>query len=432
MKNKSSEFGSAKAWVVCLAGALFFFYTFIQMAMLNSLGEPMMQSLGIQATQIAKLSSAYFYATIIFLFPAGILLDRYSTRKIMLLAIFLMTLCTAGLAFVSGLKMAMVLRFVFGIAGSFCLLSNVRLATRWFPPKRLAFVIGVMIMLAMSGSLLAQTPFTLLVDHVGWRNSFCVDAAIGLAIMAVIFFAIKDRPTDGSALAEKHNSGLSLKVSIMPVLRNSQNWFAGLYTSLMNVPVMVLFVFGTLLLEQGHGMDRTAASLVMTLFLVGVILGCPAFGWISDKLGRRRMPMIVAAILAIFVAWPLLHISHLTILSVYASFFGLGFITSAQVIGYPLVAESNPPELTGTAEGVSSIIIMAGGLAAQVFAYLLKWHWSAHYSNHIPQYGLQNYHIAMLLVPAAFVLALVAALCLKDVAQEQPEKSSLAAETSIS
>jgi MFS family permease len=428
MKSKSSEFGGMKAWVVCLAGSLFFFYTFIQMAMLNSLGEPMMRDLGMQATQIASLSAAYFYANILFLFPAGIILDRYSTRKIVLLAISVMTVTTAALAFVNGLNAAMLLRFVFGLAGSFCLLANVRLATRWFPPQRLAFVIGVLIMVAMSGSLVAQTPFTVLVDAVGWRMSFGVDALIGATIAGILFLSLRDHPSDSTLPVESHRS-LSFRDSILPVLRNSQNWLAGLYTSLMNLPVMIMFVFGSLFLEQTHGMDRTSASLVMTLFLIGVILGCPAFGWISDKLGRRKMPMIIASLLAVVVALPLLKVSHLTTLSLYEVFFALGFITSAQVISYPLVAESNPPELTGTAEGVASIIIMSGGLASQLFAYLLRVHWTPHYSKHVPQYGLENYHSAMLLIPAALVLALITAFFLKDVRQEQAQESSMAAES---
>jgi predicted MFS family arabinose efflux permease len=422
MREKSSEFGSRQAWVVCLVGALFFFYTFIQMAILDSLGEPMMRELGLKAPDIAKLASCYFYGNILFLFPAGILLDRISTRKIMLICLAIMTSSTLGLAFVNGLAVAMLCKFIFGLCGAFCLLSCVRLASRWFPPHKLAFVIGVLLMLAMSGSLVAETPFTLLSDYLGWRMSFGVDALIGVVIAAAIFCFVKDSPSDSPDLGHQHG-GPSFRRSIFKVLRYSQNWLAGAYTSLMNLPVMIMFVFGSLFLEQGYGFDRTGASLVMMVFLVGVILGCPAFGFISDKWGRRKAPMILASIAALVVIWPLFQMDHLSSREVEILFFSLGFITSAQVISYPLIAEGNPPELTGTAEGVASVLIMLGGFSPLLFAYFLRWHWTPQYINHIPQYGLMNYHNALLLMPISLACALLTAFFLKDSRQKKPRES---------
>lgn len=413
MGRKAVEFGTSKAWFVCLVGALYFFYAFIQMALLNSLGEPMMRELGFSASGVAKLSASYFYANILFLFPAGVILDHVSTRKVMLLGISVMIICSLGLGYVNDLSMAMLLRFVFGIAGSFCLLSNVRLASRWFPPQKLALVIGVIIMLAMTGGLIAQTPFTLLADQVGWRNSFLIDGVIGVVILLALALVVKDRPAD-SVIPETSDHGLPLRATIGRVLLNSQNWLAGLYISLMNIPVMIMIVFGSFFLEQASGMGRTEASFVMTVFLIGAIIGSPAFGWLSDWMGNRKKPMIIAAAAAILLSLPLLHPAHLSVQMVYTLFFALGFVTSAQVIGFPLVAESNLPELTGAAEGVASVLVMAGGLAPQLFAYLLRVDWVPKFLHRVPQYGLENYHRAMVLVPVVFILAVVMAFFLKD------------------
>ncbi len=419
MSKTSREFGSDKAWLVCLVGALFFFYTFIQMSILNSLGEPMMRDLGLKASDIAKLASSYFYGNILCLFPAGIILDRFSTRRVMLLCLGVMSFSTLALAFVQGLAVAMMCKFIFGMCGAFCLLSCVRLASRWFPSERLAFVIGVLLMVAMSGSLFAQTPFTVLADHLGWRFSFVVDAIIGGFIATAIFAVVKDSPAH--AVKQENNHRRVSRASFMKVLSHPQNWLAGFYTSLMNLPVMVMFVFGNLFLTQANGLDRTGASLIMTVFLFGVILGCPAFGWISDKLGRRKLPMIVGACLAIVFVFPLMQISTLSSIELYLVFFALGFITSAQVISYPLVAESNPPELTATAQSVTSILIMAGGMAPQLFAYLLKWQWTPSFIENVPQYQADNYQHALWLLPTALILALLSALFLRDA--RQPAKS---------
>ena len=82
------------AWLVCFVASLFFFYDFIQMNMLNAISNPLMQTFNLNATQFGKLSAFYFYGNIIFLLPAGIILDRISTRKIILSTLSLMVLGT--------------------------------------------------------------------------------------------------------------------------------------------------------------------------------------------------------------------------------------------------------------------------------------------------------------------------------------------------
>ena len=63
--------GSFRAWLVCMSAALFFFYEFIQMNMLNSLRGYLMQECHITATQMSGLSGWYFYPNLGFLLIAG-------------------------------------------------------------------------------------------------------------------------------------------------------------------------------------------------------------------------------------------------------------------------------------------------------------------------------------------------------------------------
>src|SRR5579872_5459039 len=82
------------AWVVILTASLFFFYQFIQMNLFNSINEQLRETYHLDAVQLGQLFSMYFYANFIFLIPAGSLLDRFSTRKILLCAIGVSTIGT--------------------------------------------------------------------------------------------------------------------------------------------------------------------------------------------------------------------------------------------------------------------------------------------------------------------------------------------------
>ncbi len=111
------------ACVVVLIASLFFFYEFIQMNMLDALSLPLMKVFSINAEQLGKISSYYFLANVIFLIPAGILFDRYSTRKIILLSLALCIVGTALFAFAPSVFWAKVFRFMTGIGSGFCFLS---------------------------------------------------------------------------------------------------------------------------------------------------------------------------------------------------------------------------------------------------------------------------------------------------------------------
>lgn len=68
-------------WVVCFSASLFFFYEFIQGNMFASIADNIMHDFQIQADKMAYLSSIYYLSNVLFLFVAGMVLDKYSNKK---------------------------------------------------------------------------------------------------------------------------------------------------------------------------------------------------------------------------------------------------------------------------------------------------------------------------------------------------------------
>ena len=155
------------AWVVIVTSSLFFFYEFIQMNIFNAINPQLREAYQLNAPQLGQLFSMYFYANFLCLFFAGNLLDRYSTRKLLIFAISLCTVGTFLFSIAHAYWLAAAGRFMVGAGASFCFLSCIRLSSRWFPPKQMAFVTGVVVTMAMLGGLVAQTPFALLTDWLG-------------------------------------------------------------------------------------------------------------------------------------------------------------------------------------------------------------------------------------------------------------------------
>ncbi len=266
-------------WIVCLSCGLFFFYEFIQMNMINSLAPDLMAEFHVSGDKLGLLAASYFDANLIFLFPAGIILDRFSTKKIVLVTLAICIIGTALFAGAHSLEAAACFRFFTGIGSAFCFLSCMRLAAIWFHEKQLALVVGLTMSLAFLGGTVAQTPLTLVIHALGWRGAIYSDAALGVLIFIIVALAVRDYPDHQAELREKHQAQLR-QIGFWTSLRRSyanwQNWLSGICTNMMNLPVYILgAIWGAVFLMQTQGYSRTDASIITSMIFIGTLLGSP-------------------------------------------------------------------------------------------------------------------------------------------------------------
>lgn len=388
------------AWLVCLSAGLFFFYEFFQLNLFDVINSPLREEFKIDAAQISWMSSTYLWADILFLLPAGIILDRISTRFVILISMLICIVGTIGFALTHSFIIASIFHFLSGIGNAFCFLSCVVLVSRWFPPRRQALVIGCLVTMAFIGGMMAHTPLAYLNSHYGWRNSLLIDGGVGILCFLWILLIVKDAPEGKFQLTQTKLE----KPNFLTAIKNSQNWLAGLYTSCLNLPIMVLCaLWGASYLENVHQLSTIQASKVVSLIFIGSIIGCPLVGWLSDSWGKRKPLMYIGAFATLLSILPLFLGMKLSEATLRFLFFALGLFTSTQVITYPLVAESNSNGNTGSATGIASVIIMGGGGVGQVLFGLLM-----HSHAQSTVYSVADFQFAMWMFPIAAVVALMA------------------------
>lgn len=115
----------------------------------------------------------------------------------------------------------------------------------------------------------------------------------------------------------------------------------------MNLPVFILgALLGSSYFQQIHHLTAEQASIVSAMIYLRTIVGAPFFGYLSDKLEKRCLPMIVSSIVAIILIVPFI-LSDGSFVTYLWFFLAVGFITSSQIIGYPAAGEHNPAAVTG-------------------------------------------------------------------------------------
>lgn len=408
---------SLQAWIIVFACTTFCFYQFVLLNMFNSLNASIMKEFHLTAVGLGYLSSLYFYANMFFLIPAGILIDRYSTRRIILISMSVSLVSTFLFALATNSSIAMIARFSNGIGGAFCFLGMIRIATKWFSPRKLGLVIGLAVSFIVSGGVLAQAPLTLLIDHVGWRNSLFIFGLGGLSMIIFIYLTVQDSPEDNDKHADKKEKFKLLLFGsvLISALKNPQTWLGGLYGCLMNTPIFILgALWGSLYLTQGLGLDRSDATMIISMIYVGMIFGSPCIGWLSDTIGLRKLPMALFAGLAFITMCLLINLTTFSLLKLICIFFALGFFLSAQVLIYPFMAETSFPKLVGTAESIGNTILILGGLTQALFAKVLELQWDHKIKEGIPIYSLGNFQRSLSIILIGFALALFVALLSKE------------------
>lgn len=419
-RYNEEELGSSLLpWIVCFAATMFFFYEFIQGNMFASIAANIMQDFHIQADKMAYLSSIYYLSNVLFLFVAGIILDRFSIKNTLIGAMLLCVLSTFILAYSHSLYVALLCRFITGIGSAFCFLGPVRLASQWFPPKRMALVTGVIVTIAMTGGMLAQYPLTKLVSVVGWRQAVADVGILGFAMLIFMILGIKERP---QIAVKKAAAPIGIISAARKAYLNPQYLRAALYTSLMNMTIAVFgAMMGTLYLEQRLGISSEQAAKVNGMLFLGAIIGSPLLGALSDKVGLRVAPMRVGVLVSMLILLAVLYLP-LSVSQMEFLFFLLGLFTSAQVISYALVAESSSPAMTATAVSVVSILTQGGCLVFQnLFSSLLMSYGGMHLVSGVPTYSIDAYQYAALILPIGLLVAFLMLHGLKETHCRQAE-----------
>ncbi len=202
---------------------------------------------------------------------------------------------------------------------------------------------------------------------------------------------------------------LPIPPGLYQIMKMPQVWIASLYAGLMFVPTTGFGqLWGVPYFIERYQIEKDAAGLMVSMIFFGWAFGGPFYGWISDRIGLRKMPMGIAAVSSLIVMCAILYApvsaSQMKILM-----FLLGACSSGFILAFSIVREINAPLLTGTAIGfINTLNNASGALAQPVVGKLLDKQWDGVLmSNGNPLYTLQMYTEALLFLPICLVLALI-------------------------
>lgn len=363
---------NARDFLTFFAITVFYFFEAAQMSYFNVLAPGFLSHGIYQQHQIASLSAAYYYGDMVGLLPVGLALDYFPLRKILLFAIVGSVIGAFLLTISDNFYLQWVARFICGFfGGTFSFVGGIRVLANLFS-NRFTFFMGLFLSAGMFGGLICQYPLLKAVDHYGTDGAMAIMAIFGLIVIAVNYLYLHPISHEKPADNKQGYSG-SFWQNCIEIFKNYRNWLDCLMVVLLDTPVSII---GTLwgvvvLMNFYHFTDSTSAWIVMSLF-AGLMLGLPTWGALADR--YKYTPWIIVAgsgASFLMVALMLLNLSN-SVIVIALLFFGLGFFSSCQSLGFTWLTKNMRPELIGLNSAFNSMVFMGtNGAFKQIGASLL-------------------------------------------------------------
>lgn len=405
------------AWLIWSLGAAFFLSEYFARNAPSIMVPELMRAFQVNALSLGSLSAIFYTAYLSMQMPVGTLVDRFGPHRLLTITAALCALGCFLFASADVLGLAKIGRFLMGFGASFAFVGTLKLATLWFSPTRFGLLSGLTQALGMVGAAVAAGPLSLLSHVIGWRNTMWIIGLILLLLALLIGLIVRDQPKyemqeDTDAPAKK----LRFWGAFKTVLQNPQSWLNALYAGLVYAPTAAFAeLWGISYLTRVYDIDRTIAANAVSCIFIGLAIGCPITGWISDHIRRRRPIMLFAAVLSLVFMACALYIPNLSITALFILLFLYGIANAGFATSYAVAGEINPRRVAGTSLGFANMAsVLVGACFQPIIGWFLDLQWDGQMVNGAPIYSAEAYRHAMMALPLCLALGVFFTFFVKE------------------
>ena len=406
-------------WTVLVVPALLYFLSYFHRVAPVVVAGDLMAAFAVSAATLGALSAIYPYCFAAMGLPGGSLADFLGPRRTLSLGGLSMSAGSVLFGLAPGFAVAFAGRLLVGLGASVILIAGLRLAAEWFGPGEFGTISGAAQGVGSIGALAGTTPLALLVEQIGWRRGFVTIGAITVLLAVACFLTVRDRPPRVAASGARPRGAEPGLREILPgipsVLINPHSWTLGLISGgIYGGFAAFVGLWGVPYLIQVYELPRVRAANLVGLAALGLLVGAPLIGWLSDRVHRRRLPLLAVSGLNVFT-WLALVGPPTPIAAGFLPLicFLIGLGSSVVVLVFAAIREVNDPRYVGVALGFHNVpAFLSFGVMQWVTGLVLDRYWDGTLVAGARVYGHDAYRTAfalcLLLAAGAFVSACLA------------------------
>ncbi len=352
----------AYAWAI-----LFALYMATLSATLNLFKLPPVMTLiqtafSVDNVKSGDLMSIFSIMGFVLAIPAGYILKRFGIKMTGLIAVGAVTIGSGLGALAKTFEMLYVGRFIEGVGMGLIMVAAPFAISVWFPLHNRALPTGIWASSVGIGNIVTLLVAPSLGVSNGWPSVWWAGA--GFSALAFIVFAslfrlprqeeMQSAPAPAAATDEK-------PPSLAKGMANRDFWMISVSFGCYNLVVMAMCTFLPVFLEVVRGYSKTYekgvlmnAGFVTALIMAASIFSGPAGGSISDRLGKRKIMVLIPYILMTLTFLFPFTISS-SMIPLYMIVFGIVGGPIAPVLLAAVPEVSRKPQLIGIGMSVAAV-----------------------------------------------------------------------------
>lgn len=391
---------------------IFFLYQFsIRTAVPNVLNEDLRKYFSIDATKMGGLVSLFYLAYTVMQIPAGLIVDRFSSKNILICASLAVALGEISFIITDVYIIAAVSQIVLGIGASFAFILVLKISDDYFPREKVALVSSLSLAIGSFGPTIMNPALAYLSAVFYWKYVVISIGMIGVVfslLPILIFRGNSFRITD---TVSRRNGGVSIRENFKQIAADRQYIALGVF-SMMSLSALSAFcdVWGGTFLRNSAGYSKEEASMLLSVSYVGIIFGEPFAAWLSKKLRSFKKIMVYNSLLSL-PAYVLILFFQLSKTELTIVLFLIGVLGSCQFLTFPFAICCAPKRIGGTVNGVINMVTMLG---VTIMSYLIGFMLDLSHGEIRSAYTIQDYRNSFILLPVSVVLSVVALFFVKD------------------
>jgi predicted MFS family arabinose efflux permease len=361
--HSEKQIGFATLVVTVLAPfALGYFMSYLFRSVNAVVAPDLVTDIGLSASQLGLLTSAYLFAFALCQLPMGVMLDRFGPRRVQTV---LLSCAAAGSALFAISDSAIVLtiaRAMIGMGFAGGLMAGFKAVVLWVPEPRRALANASVMSFGALGLFVATVPTEFAVQAWGWRTLFGGLAVITMVVVAIIFFIVPERQSRSSAEPLGAQISAMLRLYRDPVFWRLAPFLAT--TAGTHIGIQTLWAGPWFRDVAGFGREAVAYHLgiVAVSFLAGILLS----GVVADWFVRRGVGLltVMTGILSLYLVAQAAIVFELTTLNV-PMWIVFGMSGQVAVLAYPWMASYWGSALSGRANSAMNLIMFMTAFSAQ-------------------------------------------------------------------
>lgn len=297
--------------------------------------------------------------------PTGLLVDRFGARRILTSAVLLLGGGQLLFAVATAYPLGLLARAVLGTGDALMWVSLLRLVAAGFTARRYALVTTMSSALGALGGVAATFPLAAVLDRFGWAPTFLTAGAGTLAYAAMTATFVRE----GAAPRARREPRAPLRDQVRSAwARPSTRLAFWVHFATMFASGALSLLWGYPYLVEGLGVAEGTAGVVLSVLIIGQVVGGPIVGALAGARPAARLPLVLGYLAGnalcwlVLLAWP----SAPPLGLVVVAFAVFAFGGPVSTVAFAMVRDHAPASGVGTATG----IVNAGGHSATALAAL--------------------------------------------------------------